>query len=71
MDPELEKDLKALAEKYKNDMGDGGVVAAILYTILGSLAMGGDVIYLLAKICVEFSKSMLAKMEYNEWVEKG
>lgn len=71
-DEEIMADLEVLAGKYSGDvLGNGAVIASILYTVLGCLAIGGTVIFQLAKICVEFSKMCLSQMEYDEWIEKG
>lgn len=66
------EEVRKLAEKYESDKSpDSQAVAAVLFSLLGSMLMGGEVLHDFSSHCTNFSKMIVAQIDYSKWLKAG
>lgn len=68
---EVPNDIKKIAEKYSKGNETERQIASVLYTLMGSIALGDMGLAIFVSHTQKFSAAIIAQHDYNKWVETG
>lgn len=65
------QEIKDMAEKYANGSEEEKKIACVLYSLMGSIAIGSDGLSAFANHTSDFARAIVGQADYVRWLEQA